>query len=182
MQSRRWCTVYPHTWGKHVDLTGAVIRDLGLPPYVGETPATAWLSFPVIRFTPIRGGNTRVRTCRRQVTPVYPHTWGKHSGNRIPARNHRGLPPYVGETPLIRWQRVGAVRFTPIRGGNTGFFVSDFRNLPVYPHTWGKHCAGCNEGRGGCGLPPYVGETPDFISTTKPHIRFTPIRGGNTPD
>ena len=172
--------VHPHVCGEHKVRLGMIGRLNGSSPRVWGTRKERQYIVTEPRFIPTCVGNTPGTGFGHWFRSVHPHVCGEH--HAVPGLLYftNGSSPRVWGTRGPETGRPGSGRFIPTCVGNTGLFLSGFREVTVHPHVCGEHFCVFGRRGSGAGSSPRVWGTRYKPSAQYLHVRFIPTCVGNT--
>ncbi len=172
--------VHPHARGEHVPKALQFPARPGPPPRAWGTPVGHDDADAVPRSTPTRVGNTPAAPPLPPGCSVHPHARGEHTRCTTRSTCTCGPPPRAWGTQARAGQGRADRRSTPTRVGNTPGPSPSPLALAVHPHARGEHSASRWASRSARGPPPRAWGTRTLAARSRPVLRSTPTRVGNT--
>ena len=178
MVRKLYCSVHPHTRGKHSTVAGAVVCGAGSSPHAGEILVEPFQVVVIVRFIPTRRGNTPHAHTGVVISAVHPHTRGKYCGS-VHSPDDSSVHPHT-RGKYSRYFITKAPGPSPHAGGNTRRQTGRPGLPAVHPHTRGKYFMFIRVLISSSGPSPHAGEIPSRTRWSAEPDRFIPTRRGNT--
>ena len=165
--------------GEQVGFISKIPTQLGSPPRVRGTVASAGSQSSNLRITPACAGNSRAAYIHLAAARDHPRVCGEQPPFWYTGGTEKGSPPRVRGTGRREWRTWGWKRITPACAGNSPWEAYHRAASRDHPRVCGEQSAFSSVPMVAKGSPPRVRGTGHLARSPHFRSRITPACAGN---